>query len=123
MAPAGAIHGLEVVEYSPSEVKSALVGHGQADKYQVARMVELILGKQTFATSDASDGLALALCHAQIVQLQGATTRNHGLAASGRDSLKRSALGARKGRSIAESLGLAADAAPKRGDRAKLGEK
>ncbi len=119
----GAIHGLDVVEYSPSEVKAALVGHGQADKFQVARMVELILGKQTFATSDASDGLALALCHAQIVQLQGATLRNHGLALTGRDSLKRSALGARKGRSIAESLGIAAENAPKRQHSGKLREK
>jgi len=62
-----AIHGLSVVEYSPSEVKSYVVGHGQADKEQVARMVEFWLGKQNFATSDASDGLALAICHAQVV--------------------------------------------------------
>lgn len=62
----GAIHGLQVVEYSPTEVKSAIVGHGQADKEQVARMLEMLFGKQDFASSDASDGLALAVCHARI---------------------------------------------------------
>jgi crossover junction endodeoxyribonuclease RuvC len=60
----GMIHGLEIVEYSPSEVKQAVVGHGAADKDQVARMVKLLTGASDFATSDASDGLALAICHA-----------------------------------------------------------
>lgn len=65
----GAIHGLEIAEYSPSEVKAALVGHGQADKQQVAKMVALLLGihEKKFATTDASDGLALAICHAHLV--------------------------------------------------------
>src|SRR3954466_12163260 len=58
------IHGLEIAEYSPSEVKQTVVGHGQADKAQVARMVQLLTGQGDFATSDASDGLALAICHA-----------------------------------------------------------
>src|SRR5581483_549145 len=61
----GALHSLEIVEYSPSEVKAALVGHGQADKQQVAKMVELLVGCREFETSDASDGVALAICHAQ----------------------------------------------------------
>ncbi len=61
------IHGLKVVEYSPTEMKSMIVGHGRADKDQVARMLEILLGKQDFATSDASDGLALALCHARAI--------------------------------------------------------
>jgi len=60
------ILGLNVVEYAPTEVKSAIVGHGRADKDQVARMLEMMLGKQEFKTSDASDGLALAVCHARI---------------------------------------------------------
>ncbi len=60
----GMIHGLEIVEYSPSEVKQSVVGHGAADKNQVARMVQMIVGVSDFATSDASDGLALAICHA-----------------------------------------------------------
>ena len=69
----GAIHGLEIAEYSPSEVKSTVVGHGQADKDQVARMIQILLKSkgsvttEIFATSDASDALALAICHAQAV--------------------------------------------------------
>lgn len=77
----GAIHGLEIAEYSPSEVKSTVVGHGQADKDQVARMIQILLANgyvrasankgraelEEFETSDASDALALAICHAQMV--------------------------------------------------------
>jgi crossover junction endodeoxyribonuclease RuvC len=70
----GAIHGLDIVEYSPSEVKAGIVGHGQADKEQVARMVQLLVGEQTFATSDASDGLALAICHAHRIAGSGAAS-------------------------------------------------
>jgi len=61
----GKIHGMEIVEYSATEVKLAVVGHGQADKEQVAKMLQHVLGVQEFATADASDALALALCHAQ----------------------------------------------------------
>jgi crossover junction endodeoxyribonuclease RuvC len=62
------IHGLDFFEYSPTEVKSAICGHGAADKEQVARMLKLLLKMQgtEFATADASDALALALCHAQL---------------------------------------------------------
>lgn len=60
----GAIHSLSVFEYSASEVKSVVAGHGQADKAQIAKMVQILLGKQEFDTPDASDGLALAICHA-----------------------------------------------------------
>ncbi|CAK9250369.1 unnamed protein product [Sphagnum jensenii] len=59
----GMIHGLKIFEYSPNEVKLAIVGQGHADKDQVAKMIELMVGKQNFETSDASDGLALAICH------------------------------------------------------------
>ena len=55
---------LEVREYSPAEVKSAVAGYGQADKTQVARMITLLTGRRDFVTLDASDGLALAVCHA-----------------------------------------------------------
>lgn len=60
----GMIHGLEICEYSPTEVKLSVVGHGRADKLQVAKMVSLLTGQSDFATSDASDGMALAICHA-----------------------------------------------------------
>jgi crossover junction endodeoxyribonuclease RuvC len=58
------IHGLKVAEYSPAEVKAAVAGYGQADKTTVARMITLLTGRREFATLDASDGLALAVCHA-----------------------------------------------------------
>lgn len=60
----GKIHALEICEYSPTEVKRAITGHGHADKEQVARMVQILVGRQAFDTPDASDGLALAICHA-----------------------------------------------------------
>jgi crossover junction endodeoxyribonuclease RuvC len=62
----GKIHSLDIAEYSPTQVKQVIAGHGRADKEQVAKMLEIILGRQKFTTWDASDGLALAICHAQL---------------------------------------------------------
>lgn len=57
--------GLAVEQYAPAEVKSAVAGHGRADKQQVARMVRLQLGlAATPLSPDASDALAVALCAA-----------------------------------------------------------
>ncbi len=56
--------GLPVFEYTPAEVKLAVVGHGRAEKHQVQQMVKLILGLATLPTPfDASDALAVAICH------------------------------------------------------------
>ena len=56
--------GLEVAEYSPLEIKSALVGYGRAEKQQVQEMVRLLLGLKELPTPlDASDALATAICH------------------------------------------------------------
>lgn len=57
--------GIEVREYTPAEVKSAVTGNGRADKQQVARMVRLLLGLEGEWASDATDALAVALCAAQ----------------------------------------------------------
>jgi crossover junction endodeoxyribonuclease RuvC len=58
--------GATIVQYAPAAAKKALVGSGAADKTQVARMVEHLLGpKSKDLPLDASDALALALCHAQ----------------------------------------------------------
>lgn len=59
----GAMHDLEIYEYSATEIKSKITGHGRAEKEQVAKMLELMLGKQNFATLDASDALAIAVSH------------------------------------------------------------
>jgi crossover junction endodeoxyribonuclease RuvC len=56
--------GLTVVEYTPAEVKRAVVGYGRAEKRQVQRMIMLLLGLQTAPVPhDASDALAVAICH------------------------------------------------------------
>jgi crossover junction endodeoxyribonuclease RuvC len=57
--------GLELGEYSPLEIKTSVVGYGQADKQQVKRMVQSLLGLETAIESeDACDALAVAICHA-----------------------------------------------------------
>ena len=63
--------GVEVVEYSPAEVKSAVTGNGRADKRQVARMVALQLsGVPDDASADATDALAMALCYTHRSRLE-----------------------------------------------------
>jgi crossover junction endodeoxyribonuclease RuvC len=58
--------GALIVQYAPAVAKKVLVGSGAADKTQVARMVEHLLGRKSADLPlDASDALALALCHAQ----------------------------------------------------------
>jgi crossover junction endodeoxyribonuclease RuvC len=62
---AAAARGLPVGLHTPSEVKAAVTGYGAADKSQVATMVQRVLGLDAPPTpADASDALALALCHA-----------------------------------------------------------
>lgn len=55
--------GITVVEYTPSQVKLAVTGSGRADKGQIQRMVRAILGLPEIASEDASDALAIAICH------------------------------------------------------------
>ncbi len=55
--------GLKVAEYSPREVKLAVVGGGGADKVQVQHMVKLLLGLDEIPAPDAADALGVALCH------------------------------------------------------------
>tara|TARA_S200000501_G_C20865358_1_gene761664 strand:+ start:616 stop:1095 length:480 start_codon:yes stop_codon:yes gene_type:complete len=56
--------GIPVYEYSPRKVKQAVTGNGNASKDQVKYMVKMILGlKSDTIPDDASDALAIALCH------------------------------------------------------------
>jgi len=56
--------GCEIVEYSPAEVKRAVVGYGRADKRQIQHMIKLLLGLDRVPTPhDAADALAVAICH------------------------------------------------------------
>lgn len=56
--------GLPLWEYSANEVKKALTGFGHAGKEQIQRMVKSLLKLQDAAFTDASDALAVAICHA-----------------------------------------------------------
>jgi len=61
---AAAQAGLPVVEYSPTEIKRAVVGYGRAEKPQVQQMVKLLLGLSAVPSPhDAADALAVAICH------------------------------------------------------------
>ncbi len=60
---AGTQAGLPVFEYSALQVKSAVVGYGKADKKQVQQMVKVLLCLSKAAPPDASDALAVAICH------------------------------------------------------------
>ncbi len=61
---AAALQDLPIAEYSPREIKKAVVGTGSATKDQVGYMVQRHLRlKQPPAPADAADGVAAALCH------------------------------------------------------------
>jgi len=56
--------GCPVVEYTPAEIKLAVVGYGRAEKRQVQQMVKLLLGLAIVPSPhDAADALAVAICH------------------------------------------------------------
>lgn len=56
--------GLQVVEYTPMEIKQAVAGYGGADKPQVQQMVRALLGLAEIPRpDDAADALAVAICH------------------------------------------------------------
>ncbi len=61
---AGAHRMIPVFEYTPLEVKKAVVGYGRAEKSQVQQMVKTILGLPLLPSEDAADALAVAICHA-----------------------------------------------------------
>jgi crossover junction endodeoxyribonuclease RuvC len=57
--------GIEIIEYSPLEIKQSVVGKGRASKHQVRQMVMSLLNMETPPRSDhEADALACALCHA-----------------------------------------------------------
>ena len=57
--------GLPIGEYTPLQIKQALVGYGRADKKQVQFMVKTMLGLESVPKpDDTADALAAAICHA-----------------------------------------------------------
>ena len=66
---AAAEAGLAVAEYTPLQVKQAVVGYGKADKRQVQEMVRILLALRDIPRpDDAADALAVAICHAHTVR-------------------------------------------------------
>jgi len=62
---AGAQLGIPIYEYTPLQVKQAVVGYGKADKIQVQQMVKRLLGLDKIPKpDDTADALAIAVCHA-----------------------------------------------------------
>ena len=58
-------HGYPLAEYKPNEVKEAICGYGRAEKWQMQKMVKLMLNLATIPKpDDAADALAIAICHA-----------------------------------------------------------
>ena len=61
-----ALNGVDVVEYTPAEVKEAIAGYGNAEKRQVQDMVRRTLHlAEAPAPDDAADAVAVAVCHLQ----------------------------------------------------------
>lgn len=65
---AGAASGLSVSEYTPTQIKNAIVGRGRADKVQIQHMIGILLGVSKQLQADAADAAAVALCHAHHAQ-------------------------------------------------------
>ena len=76
---AGEGHGVPMFEYTPLQVKKAVVGYGRATKKQVMEMTRRLLSmKEAPKPDDAADALAIAICHARssnsLLNFNGAAT-------------------------------------------------
>ncbi len=61
----GCQRGIPTYEYTPLQVKQAVVGYGRADKIQVQKMVKTILNVESLPKlDDITDSMAIAICHA-----------------------------------------------------------
>lgn len=57
--------GLDIFEYTPLQVKQAIVGYGRAEKMQIQQMVKILLNLESIPKpDDVADALAIAICHA-----------------------------------------------------------
>ena len=67
---AAAQRGLPISEYTPMQVKQAVVGYGGAEKRQVQEMVKMLLKLSAIPKpDDVADALAVAICHAHSIVL------------------------------------------------------
>ena len=67
---AASIRGLDVMEYSATEVKKAVTGYGRAEKGQVQDMVRQMLGIDHALSPDGADAIAIAMCHVSTIRLE-----------------------------------------------------
>jgi crossover junction endodeoxyribonuclease RuvC len=68
---AAALSNIEVFEYTPLQVKQAVVGYGRADKLQVQQMIKMFFNLDKLPKpDDAADALAVALCHMNSYKIQ-----------------------------------------------------
>ena len=59
------LNSIPIYEYTPLQVKQAVVGYGRADKVQVQKMVKMILNEEELPKlDDTTDSMAMAICHA-----------------------------------------------------------
>jgi len=78
---AAAESGVQVYEYTPAEVKQAVVGFGRAEKFQVQEMVRRLLGLAALPEpTDAADALAVAICHIHTTGLKNRLSASSSLA-------------------------------------------
>ncbi len=69
---AGAKAGIKVCEYTPLQVKQAVVGYGRAEKAQVQQMIKVILNLPAIPKpDDVADALAVAICHGHSYKVNG----------------------------------------------------
>lgn len=102
----GAQHELHIEEFTPTQVKASVSGTGKADKEQVEKAVQWWVGKQKFASSDASDAVALAVTAALTGGSSGGARNSipNGASHSRSNAVLQSR--SRKKLSIAESVGI-----------------
>ena len=67
---AGTNAKLDIGEYTPRAIKKAVVGNGSAEKGQIQQMMKLLLKLDFDPQNDEADGLAIALCHANHMQMK-----------------------------------------------------
>lgn len=71
--------GVEIVEYTPLQVKQAVIGYGRASKQQVQYMVTQLLHlKEIPKPDDTADALAIAICHANSAEILRQEERSRG---------------------------------------------
>ena len=78
----GFVMDVEIYEYTPREIKKAITGSGAATKDQVQHMIINILNLDGAPAIDASDALAVAICHGHQSRIQGYLGTSKPLASS-----------------------------------------